>query len=71
VQRDKAVRTDNYGMSDVQDYCYKPDSEGEIRELVFKKTKRYPEGKWCDKGQGIRGNAFVLGHRDEYYDFSF
>jgi hypothetical protein len=71
VQRDKAIRTDNYGMSDVQEYRYEQDPDGVTHELVFKTTKRCPHGKWCDKGAGVKGNTFVLGHRDEHYDYSF
>jgi hypothetical protein len=40
IQRDKAIRTDNYGMSDAQDYRYEQDENGQVIELVFRR------GKW-------------------------
>jgi hypothetical protein len=40
---------------------------------VFKVTKRFPEGVWVRKSDGVRGNKFGIGrdHREEYRDPSF
>jgi len=60
VQRDIAVRQDDRGMSESQDYTYSPDLDGAV--YIFRKTKR-----------GYKCGSFGLcvGHRDEYYDYSF
>lgn len=61
VRRDKAMRTDSFGMSDSQSYTYEPDPEGEIK--IIRLTKK----GWTTK----HGEKFVIGHRSEYYDYSF
>lgn len=71
VQQDKAIRTDKNGMSDCQDYRYEPNPKAAKEELVFKKTKRVPHGRWVRKHEGIKGTPFVVGHRDEHHDYSF
>lgn len=63
VQADIAIRTDNNGMSESQEYEYKRDPEGAIRTLYLTKT-----GKWRE----LKGICFFsIGSRSEYYDFSF
>lgn len=37
IRRLNAIRTDNYGMSDCQDYRYESNPNGETRELINKK----------------------------------
>ena len=61
VQRDKAKRTDQNGMSESQSYAYEPDPKGDV--TVFRKTKR----GW----RGPMNRGLVIGDRDEYYDYSF
>lgn len=61
VQFDKATRTDNNGMSDSQEYTYERDLAG--NKLTFWKNARGCYGK--------PGIGLDLGHRSEYYDFSF
>ena len=74
VQEDKATRTDQNGMSEMQRYEYAPNPQGRIytfrREkngawtpVVFsEKAKR-----WCKvEGEGLR-----IGERAKYHDFSF
>jgi len=60
VQRDHAIRTDNYGMSDCQDYRYERDPEGST--MTLRLTKR---------GWSSKGTRFILGSRDEHHDYSF
>ena len=38
VRRDKAIRTDKNGMSEIQTYTYEPDPDAPVE--VFRKTKR-------------------------------
>ncbi len=74
VQRDIAVRTDSNGMSDCQDYEYKPDPKGNKQYFRLNmKTGRWVEvvrnsetGRW-----NINGNGISFGHRSEYHDYSF
>ena len=66
VQSDEAIRVDNHGMSDSQDYIYKRNPEGTTRTLTLRKN-----GAWIVKGESMRGKAFGLVYRREYYDFSF
>lgn len=62
VQFDKYTRTDNYGMSDVQEYEYERDPEG--RTMTFRLTKK----GWRAKG----GHPCLhIGRRNRYYDYSF
>ena len=71
VQRDRAIRADKNGMSDSQKYRYELDPKAPREVLIFKKTKKVPHGRWVRKSEGIKGLAFVIGYRDEHYDFSF
>ena len=66
-QRDKVKRIDTNGMSESQNYEYEPDTQGEI--IVFTLRKN---GRWIRKGQSMRnGTTLSIGHRSEYYDYSF
>lgn len=74
VQEDTATRTDNYGMSDMQDYEYTANPNGEIYTYRYNaKTAKWDQvvkgesGRWRKVGHP----ALVLGVRKEYYDFSF
>jgi len=60
VQQDKATRIDNNGMSECQIYQYEADPKGSVH--TFRKTKN----GWKSKGYGL-----LIGHRQEYYDYSF
>lgn len=60
VQADKAIRTDNNGMSEMQSYTFERNPEGAI--VTLRKTKK----GWTHKGQ-----RFALGYRSEYHDYSF
>jgi hypothetical protein len=67
VQRDKAIRTDDHGMSDAQSYRYEPNPEGGT--AVYTKRKN---GQWIRKGDPLQGGQRLgLGYRNEYRDYSF
>lgn len=73
VQQDYAKRIDSNGMSEVQEYAYKPNPDapeyffrfdGEFWSQVRKNKET---GRWNKvDGYGIR-----IGERQQYYDFSF
>lgn len=60
VREDRAVRTDDNGMSDVQSYRYEPDPSG--REHTYYR-----------RASGYRDEAtrLVLGARNSYHDYTF
>lgn len=69
VQEDTAIRTDNGGMSDCQDYDYKRNENGIIHK--FKRTRKnksvYTDtGTYCD--YGIKLSFYG---RQKYHDYSF
>ncbi|MFA7408286.1 MAG: hypothetical protein WCY93_10780 [Anaerolineaceae bacterium] len=74
VQHDRAVRTDDNGMSEMQKYTFSADPEGIKDSYRIEKDGRFTEvrknpetGRWNKVGKGnVR-----LGFRDHYYDFSF
>lgn len=74
VQIDKATRSDNNGMSDVQDYTYERDVEGPV--YTFRKAK---DGKWQEVTRNentgrlnkIERYGLILGFRRQYHDYSF
>ena len=67
VQRDKAIRTDDFGMSDAQSYRYEPNPEGGTAVYTLRKN-----GQWIRKGDPLRGGQRLgLGYRSHYYDYSF
>jgi hypothetical protein len=61
VRADRAVRTDENGMSESQSYEHYPDPSAPV--IVFRKTKT---GYRNASGNGLR-----IGSRDHYHDFSF
>lgn len=67
VQRDKAERTDNHGMSDSQSYQYSPNTDARVE--YFRKRKN---GTWVQQGEPMKGGTQIaLGYRDSYHDYSF
>jgi hypothetical protein len=66
-QRDKATRTDSYGMSDCQSYAYERNIVGETCSFRLRKN-----GKWVKDGESMKsGTRLVIDYRDEHYDYSF
>lgn len=67
IQRDKAIRTDSYGMSDCQSYSFERDENAPRRAYTLRKN-----GAWVAEGTSMRsGSRISIGHRSEYYDYSF
>lgn len=64
-QYDRAIRVDDNGMSDVQEYRYERNPDAPIREYTLRKNGRYIE-----KG-GSLTSAFLVPGRCEYRDFSY
>jgi hypothetical protein len=71
IQKDRAIRTDKNGPSDWQNYTFEPNPDGEVVTLVFKTSKKKPNGRWVAKGDSINGVRFILGIRKEHFDYSF
>lgn len=65
VQEDKAIRTDDLGMSDAQQYEFERDPEGPT--LQIRKAK---DGQWYTSGGMKSGTKFAAG-RSCYHDYSF
>lgn len=71
IERAKAIRTDDYGMSDSQSYKYERD------ENAQPETLRFTYGKWrkvYTNWEGKRETSpvnIIFGTMKEYYDFSF
>ena len=63
VTRDKATRTDDRGMSEVQEWAFEPQPDGP-REVYTRRR----DGRYRQKGGQGR---LILGLRDHYHDFSF
>ena len=61
LDQDYAERLDKNGMSESQQYEYRPNPNGRIH--VFRLTKR----GWRNKA----GNGLMIGKRERYYDYSF
>lgn len=66
VQRDRATRIDKNGMSECQNYLYNQDCAGDIQVATLRKNGRY-----VLKGDSMKGTYVAIGHRREYYDYSF
>lgn len=61
LRRCTAIRTDNNGMSDCQDYRYEENERGQITKVYWsKKLNRF-----------VHGCMSVTADRNEYFDFSF
>lgn len=63
IQEDEAIRTDNNGMSESQQYDYKPDPNGTIHIVTMRRDGRF-------RISGGR-QSVTLGVRRKYYDYSF
>lgn len=65
VQRDKAIRVDDRGITEAQDYRYERDTDAPVMELRLNK-----KGQW-KLWHSPQGNTFMVGVRSEYFDFGF
>lgn len=75
VQEDHATRTDQNGMSDMQDYDHAPNPDGATYNFRFGKSGKWEliqknerTGRW-KKSEVSTG--LLLGRRDHHHDFSF
>jgi len=64
VQADKATRKDDRGFSESQQYIYEPQPESPKIVLFLNK-----HGRWKARGNAD-GSTFLIGKREEYYDFT-
>jgi len=71
IERAKAVRVDNNGMSEAQDYNYERDPQAQPETIKF------TYGKWRRVYRELGGKTtyspinIIFGTMREYYDFSF
>ena len=65
VQRDKAIRIDDNGMSDMQKYRYERDLTATIQWFSLRK-----DGSYIEVGSKS-GSRLGINYRREYYDHSF
>jgi hypothetical protein len=63
VQEDNYKRIDSNGMSEMQEYEYYANPHGKTHKLRLNKHEQWVETD--------NPNAFAIGYRREYYDFSF
>lgn len=63
VQQDDATRTDNNGLSESQQYSYKPDPDAPKEVITLRKN-----GRWIKQGNPMDSAGYLLGHREEYRD---
>jgi len=63
IQEDIAIRIDNNGMSESQEYTYEPNPQGTIHIVTLRKDGRYRESGTT--------TPVSIGFRRKYYDFSF
>ena len=69
VQEDTAIRMDDNGMSDCQDYDYYRNEKGSIH--TFKRTRK-DKNVYTDNGKyDDWGTMLLFGFREKYYDYSF
>lgn len=76
IQRDHAKRTDDRGMSDMQDYHYTPNPDSYVEHYrrdkktrgwrSVEKSAETGRWRWSNQAGGIR-----FGHRDAHYDYTF
>jgi hypothetical protein len=66
IQPDKSTRTDSNGMSESQSYTYEPNPKAYAIEYSLRKN-----GRWVRVGDSMTGSSLLVGHREEYYDYSF
>lgn len=78
VREDKAIRTDDNGMSDQQSYRFEPDPEGMIYVVRFRKETKKTRAGWYEYHKDGRlgtserfGWRVEFGGRMKYHDYSF
>lgn len=75
VTRDNTKRMDKNGMSESQEYEYTTNPEGHKYFYKKDKTGRYRQYVWNEETNRYNklshGTGLTVGHREEYYDYSF
>jgi len=67
VQQDSVARADSNGMSEDQRYTFTPNPNAVRVAYSLRNT-----GQWIRVGESTKGGQVLLiGHRDEYHDYSF
>lgn len=66
VQQDRAIRTDDNGMSECQSYRFEADPQAPVTWYSLRKT-----GAWVRCGDSFNGQRLRIGERNEYHDYSF
>ena len=67
VQQDSVARADTNGMSESQQYTFTPNPNAVRVSYSLRNT-----GQWIRTGESTRGGQVLLiGHRNEYHDYSF
>ncbi len=67
VCEDKAVRIDNNGMSEVQEYRYEAGSTVYTEVFTLRRN-----GRWVVEGENLHtGRSLILGVRNHYHDYNF
>lgn len=67
IKADRAIRTDNLGMSDHQEYRYESDMQAGTQWYTIRKT-----GQWIREGDSLKGGEVLkIGVRDHHHDYSF
>jgi len=68
ASNDKAVRVDKNGMSESQTYEFSNENQNSPEAWTLFTLRK--DGRW-HMGNTLRGTILSVGHRSEYYDFSF
>lgn len=66
IQEDNATRADKNGMSEVQNYEFTPNPNGTKIVITLRSN-----GTWHESGCSSKSEAYLLGQRGKYHDFSF
>ncbi len=74
IQRDKATRTDSYGMSDCQSYSYEADTTAPLETWRQDRSGKWRRTYLNENGRRVLapkgGDGLIIGRRDEHYDYS-
>lgn len=71
IQEDRAIRTDNNGMSELQSYEYQPDPGGRVFVCRYRKESKKARAGWYEKSEFGWGWRVTFGSRRAYHDYSF
>ena len=77
IRRLRAIRTDDNGMSECQDYRFESDTNGYVQELKRRKNggwnvvRTYVDADGKKHTRAVEKINISFGVADEYYDFSF